>query len=157
MEETVADGPTYVIRAVEEATDSWDYVNTINYTMGTTEFLGNANTDCWVDSSHAVHCNKISYSWEPKTAKARVITAQEASNVGCLEEQQSCPIWMYNYLQSSVENGGTMNDSTNGGGYHTMSTFTGTQHVWWMTPQAYLSQIGTTNDNGIRAVIEIDK
>ena len=31
------------------------------------------------------------------------------------------------------------------------------QHDWWMMPQAYLSQIGTTNDNGIRAVIEIDK
>ncbi len=157
-EETVADGPTYVIRAVEEATDSWDYVNTINYTMGTTEFLGNANTDCWVDSSHAVHCNKISYSWEPKTAKARVITAQEASNVGCLEEQQSCPIWMYNYSNRCHSKGCPNEESATQENYATMSSAAVTDWAWLIYSEGRLARNNIHNLlRGVRPVIELDK
>ena len=162
-------GPVTALDALDSATSGWTNVRTQKYTMGTTDFLAHSTfagtnyasiyTQCH-SASIVGACNmKTGYTLTERSSKARMITLQEARITGCAgpSEAASCPIWMYNYLQSSVENGGTMNDSTNGGGYHTMSTFTGTQHDWWMTPQAYLSQIGTTNDNGIRAVIEIDK
>lgn len=161
-------GPVTALDALDSATSGWTNVRTQKYTMGTTDFLAHStfagtNYASIYTQCHATYigaCNmKTGYNLAERSSKARMITLQEVRITGCAgpSEVASCPIWMYNYLQSSVDNGGTMNDNTNGGGYHTMSTFTGTQHDWWMMPQAYLSQIGTTNDNGIRAVIEIDK
>ena len=156
-EEAVSDGPTYVIKSVEDVTNSWAYVNTIQYTMGVTEFLGNANTDCWVDSSHVIHCNKPSYSWSEKTAKARLITAQEASNVGCLEQDQTCPIWMYNYSNGCTNYGGTNNGSINEN-YATMSSAAVTDWAWLIYSHGRLARNNIHNLNrGIRAVIELDK
>lgn len=162
-------GPITALDALDAATNGWTNVRTQKYTMGTTDFLAHSTfagtdyasiyTQCH-SASIIGACNiKTGYTMEEKTGKARMITVQEARTTGCggPSETASCPIWMYNYLQSSVDHGGTVNDNTNGGGYHTMSTFTGTQHDWWMLPNGYLSQIGTTNNNGIRAVIEIDK
>lgn len=162
-------GPITALDALDAATNGWTNVRTQKYTMGTTDFLAHSTfagtnyasiyTQCH-SASIIGACNiKTGYTMEEKTGKARMITVQEARTTGCAgpSETASCPIWMYNYLQSSVDHGGTVNDNTNGGGYHTMSTFTGTQHDWWMLPNGYLSQIGTTNNNGIRAVIEIDK
>ncbi len=156
--QAVADGPTRVISAIEGITNSWDYVNSIHYTMGTTEFLGNANTDCWVDSSHVVHCNKISYNWPEKTAKARIITAQEASNVGCLEQNGSCPIWMYNYSKQCSAHGCTNEEPATQENYATMSSAAVTDWAWLIYSQGRLARNNIHNLlRGVRPVIELDK
>ena len=81
----------------------WSNVNVQTYTMGTTVFRDNAYTGCSSSSS----CTTNTYTLASRTAKARMITVQEAKALGCSEATKSCPIWMYNYLYKSSSNGGT--------------------------------------------------
>lgn len=162
-------GPVTALDALDAATSSWTNVRNQKYTMGTTDFLSHSTfagtqyasiyTQCHSASTIGACNMKTGYTMDERTSKARFITVQEARAIGCghAPDKPNCPIFMYNYLNGSAENGGTVSDNTNGGFYHTMSAFTGTQHDWYMTAGGYFSQISTTNNNGIRAVIEIDK
>lgn len=162
-------GPLTALEALEFATNSWTNVRTQKYTMGTTNFLAHSTFANEVYSSIYTQCDsasttgscnhKTGYTLEERTGKARFITVQEGRATGCGHgsDKPNCPIWMYNYLTNSVENGGTVNDNTNGGEYHTMSSYINTTHDWYMRADGYFSQVYTTSNNGVRAVIEIDK
>jgi len=106
-------GPTAAIAALESATSGWTNVNNQTYTMGTTVFKTNAYTGC-VDG-----CTKNTYTWSERTARARMITYQEAHALGCTG-RNVCPIWMLNYLAGSTNIGGTVNYGTSFN-YWTMS------------------------------------
>ncbi len=96
-------GPLPALSILESVTAGWGNVNDLTYTMGTTVFKDNAYTGCNSSSS----CTINTYTLSSRTAKARIITVQEAKALGCSESTKSCPIWMYNYLYKSSSNGGT--------------------------------------------------
>jgi len=156
-------GPLTVLSALENATASWTNVNDQTYTMGSTTFKTNAFTGCAYDVS-GVTCSENKYTLPERTGKARMMTAQEAGELGCTSSNKSCPNWMNNYLNDSTINGGTVNQSGgrygNNFGYWTMSATssygTSAMHVNFrgnVTGDNYVSH----NYYGARAVVVIDK
>lgn len=103
--------------ALQSTTASWTNVNTQTYIMGTTIFKYNAYTGC----NENLSCTTNIYTLSEKTARARMITVQEATALGCSRVGHSCPIWMINYFLDSTEHGGTVNDSKANYDYWTMS------------------------------------
>ena len=61
---------------------------------------------------YSIKCSSNTYTMSSRTAKARMITMQEARNAGCSSDSMSCPKWMYNYLYNSTSYNGTKNDTT---------------------------------------------
>ena len=105
---SLSDGPNQALELLENYTKNWKNVNDITYQMGVTEFFGNAYTGGCDDNKG---CTKNIYSWSsPITVKARMITIQEATHLGCkLSQSNSCP----KFLTNGIKNIGiyTMNDS----------------------------------------------
>lgn len=105
---SLSDGPNQALELLENYTKNWKNVNDITYQMGVTEFFGNAYTGECDDNKG---CTKNTYSWSsPITVKARMITIQEATHLGCkLSQSNSCP----KFLTNGIKNIGiyTMNDS----------------------------------------------
>ena len=145
-------GPMTVLPVLESKTSNWTNVNKQTYTMGTTVFKTNAYTGCSAYNS----CTTNIYTLPERSANARMITLQEAADLGCTRETTKCPIWMYNYMYYSTDNGGTINDiyATNGGanfGYWTMNP-------WVIHTSGVVSETSlSTNYSGARAVVEINK
>ena len=155
-------GPLTVLPILEHATKSWTNVNDQTYTMGTTVFKTNAYTLC----SRYDSCTSNSYKLSSRTAKARMITVQEATSLGCTTTNNSCPIWMHNYLHLSTNNGGTFDDnntdasSTYNNGYWTMNVATTSTTVWAIGFAGSLGnqyRFSYTNNYGARAVVVISK
>lgn len=153
-------GPLNALTRLEEETTTWVNVNDQTYKMGETTFLNNANTGCLQDRN----CSVNTYTFDERTAKARMITLQEAYAVNCLKDGKKCPMWMWNYLDDSIENGGTKDDIAETGaantGYWTMSAQTSSYsyHAWLVSDsvQVYYNNV-TWDIYGARAVIEINK
>ena len=126
-------GPIVALPALESATAGWSNVNNQTYTMGKTTFKTNAYTGCSTYSS----CATNTYTLASRTAKARMITIQEAKYLGCTSTDKSCPIWMNNYLPQSTSYGGTINDTaygpnwSNNAGYWTITGTSNTPHGAW--------------------------
>ncbi len=70
---------------LERVTGNWNNVNDQTYIMRTTIFKDNAYTCCNGINS----CTKNIYTLLERTAKARMITVQEANALGCSEK---CPV-----------------------------------------------------------------
>ena len=150
-------GPLTILPALENATKSWSNVNNQTYTLGTTNFSGKgAYTGC----SEYNSCTTNTYTLASRTAKARMITVQEAASLGCTSSAKSCPIWMYNYLSNSTVSGGTINDSNVGDSYWTSSAaYSSRAYAWNVNFNGGVSRyttIGSTSD-GARAVVEVSK
>ena len=170
-------GPTTILPALETATNGWTNVNNQTYTAGVTEFgtgdFKTANTACtytYGATVNASQCNGKTYPDFTKTnVKARMITAQEAGEMGCKiykidgSANMSCKKFMNNYIFESTSYGGTVEDD-----YHTADH----NHGYW-TASSILSyssytmtvnRVGRVGYNytsdqgfGARAVIEINK
>ena len=154
-------GPTTLLTELERITSTWINVNTINYTMGSTVFYGNAYTYCGEYNS----CTSNVYTLSTRSAKARIITVQEAVSLGCTNNNQSCPIWMYNFLQPSTEYGGTVSDyspvlgNINNDAYWTMNGY-GLSNAWIIAREGALFNnhgVSFTSYSGARAIVEINK
>ncbi len=157
-------GPITVLPALESATAGWEYVNNQTYTMGTTTFKTNAYTGC----SEYNTCTTNTYTLAERTAKARMITVQEAVLLGCTSSDKSCPKWMNNYLQQSTSNGGTVNDkshgpnNTNNSGYWTMSANpSDTRRAWIVAQNGRVNNYSFVSVDyayyGARAVVVVSK
>ena len=156
------EGPMTVLVALERATRGWTNVNDQTYTMGTTTFKTNDFTGCTSYSS----CEDLTYTLDERTAKARMITVQEATNLGCTSTNKSCPNWMNNYLNYSTNFGGTVSDSSTdpttgsqNNGYWTMSAYSRlTRSAWRVNYNGYVSTSNTyLTENGARAVVVVSK
>ena len=103
---TNTNGPVTALTALGNYTNTnkWDNVLNQTFELGTTVFETNAYTGC-----DGTGCTGNTYSMSSQTLKARMITTQEAISLGCTDKKNSCPIWMYNYLSTSKENGGSNN------------------------------------------------
>ena len=151
-----SNGPTTILPILETETADWTNVNDQTYTMGTTTFKTNAYTGC-ISSE----CTTNQYTLGQRTAKARMITMQEALALGCTTSQQSCPNWMINYLNESTNYGGTVNDTTGSRnyGYWTMSAASSSSaNAWYVRFSGYVG-ISSTSSTGIgaRAVVVVNK
>jgi len=159
-------GPTTILPVLEAATSTWSNVLDQTYTLGSTTFKDSPYTECsgYLSSS----CTTNKYTLGERTAKARMITIQETSGLGCTTSRQSCPVWMYNYLSASTGYGGTVNQY--GGeygdnlGYWTSSTSTRSSMYAWEVHHmgnvgschVYSGGVGGTFLGG-RAVVQIRK
>lgn len=183
-------GPITAITKLEEATKTWSNVNDMTYQMGTTNFNGtNAFTGCtYSTTDYKITCNVNTYNsdetaltFPKRTAKARMITAQEASSTSCLVSkdgstdstimgnsinaynQGSCPDWMHNYLYQSTSYGGSYEDNTTNENYDwaywTMSAGSANSPLACYVRREGLLLYDYTSSTigGARAVIQIDK
>ena len=158
-------GPKLALEVLEKNTENWVHVNTQTYTMGTTPFgkENNPYTTCDFNAStsNIMKCVNNSYTLEEKSTKARMLTIQEALDMGCGYKSGSvdCPIWMYNYLNNSIQYGGTQDVATFG--YWLMNTPGFTSQSWRNGGTAiYDGRIGfgtAYTGRGIRAVVDITK
>ena len=156
------EGPMTVLVALERATNSWTNINDQNYTMGTTSFKTNAFTGCNKYNS----CTTNTYTLPNRTVKARMITVQEAVNLGCTETPKSCPNWMNNYLYDSTNYGGTINDTSidsttesHNYGYWTMTANSSNVTIsWYVYSSGFLSNYNNYSiGHGARAVVVVSK
>lgn len=152
-------GPLTILSALEDATSSWTNVNDQTYTMGVTTFKDNAYTGCYRDdTTKEITCTVNTYTLPERTGKARMITAQETGKLGCqYGVNQTCPIWMYNYLYDATKYGGT--NSATDYGYWTMSArSSNSTHAMSVYYYGYLgSNAINVLLRGARAVVEINK
>ena len=148
-------GPIVALPALESATAGWTNVNNQTYTMGTTTFKTNAYTGCSTYSS----CATNTYTLASRTAKARMITIQEAKYLGCTATNKSCPIWMNNYLPQSTSYGGTINDTTDRNtGYWTMNAYpSNIYYAWFVSSHGSVQNYDAYAPFGIRAVVVVSK
>jgi len=150
-------GPLTVLPALESATVNWTNVNDQTYTMGVTNFKTNAYTGC-TSNDVGVTCIVNTYTLPERTAKARMITAQEAGELGCTKLAKSCPNWMNNYSYLATNYGGTQED--NDYGYWTMSAYSSSaKYAMGVNYRGYVeSDNGMTPPRyGARAVVVINK
>ena len=128
------EGPMTILTALESVTNTWNNVNSITYN-GTTF----GNNGC--NSSFA--CTMNIYTMNQRTAKARLITVQEATALGCSATEHSCPNWLFN-TKNYQWTMGVLDDST--------------VQVWSIPPTGLLHMNTVTNNGiGARAVININK
>ena len=155
-------GPVTILPQLESATSSWHNVNTLDYTMGTTNFYGNFYTGCYPYNN----CNENTYILSQRNySKARMITMQEVVSTGCTLSG-GCPKWMFNYTYgcssygcTQVDNGVGGSSSTVNYGYYTMSADYSLSYRAWTVRN--LGTVATMNvaDTffGARAVVVITK
>ena len=155
-------GPLTILTALESATAGWSNVNDQTYTIGD----DSSSTNLGYSGCSAYNtCAANTYTLSSRTAKARMITVQEAALLGCTTSDQSCPNWMNNYLSTSTSYRGTVNDtshgpnSTNNNGYWTMSANSFSDNSAWLVDQfGYLYRLGVISTNfGARAVVQVSK
>lgn len=149
--------PLTILKSLEDKTKGWSNVKTQSYEMGTTTFKTNQYTGCAGgahNESMEITCTTNLYTLPTRSARARMITAQEAALLGCTGNHKTCPKWMYNYLQKSTSYEGTANDASVGGGYYTMQVRSGSVYAYAIYEVGSLS-FGSAN--GARAVVVVDK
>lgn len=143
---TNSKGPVNALVKLREYTSGWKNVNDITYQMSITKFFDNSFTKC--DSEG---CTENSYIWtSPVTAKARMITVQEAMHLGCNfnPSSQTCPL----YLSTNIGTEGiyTMNGTGTMGALFLYKTNTETNH-------AYLQSDAVGYERELRAVVVVNK
>jgi len=151
-------GPLTVLPALESVTAGWMNILDQTYTLGETVLKENAFTGCNYDNTtKEITCTTNTYNLPSRTAKARMITAQEASSLGCkYGVYQSCPNWMNNYLSNSTSYGGTVNGTDNG--YWMISVQSLNVYALLVNSSGGASrQLVTDTQYGARAVVMIDK
>lgn len=93
-EEDNTKGPMTILPLLESATASWTNVKDQTYTMGTTPFNNNSFTGCYETETNELVCTTNTYTLPERTAKARMITMQELTSLGCSKVEGSCPAWL---------------------------------------------------------------
>ena len=154
-------GPVTILPLLENATSSWYNVLDQTYTLGSTVFKDNFYTGCSYNNTNKLFsCTTNKYLLNERTAKARMISVQEASILGCTQDVKSCPVWMYNYLYYASNLGGTVNGSSYA--YWTSSADASHfSYVWGVGGENANIQVNNTMSShiycGARAVVKINK
>ncbi len=173
----ISKGPITALTELEEQTKNWNNVNELNYSIGDdTKSLGYSGCAYNYEGDYKIRGEKNIYILDRKKVKARMITAQEAGNTGCLVWKNaalddrllensfnkyncgSCPDFMHNYLKNSIDYGGSYNGDDFDESYWTMSVAINSSEQWFISNQGILTLQDTlTNNRGVRAVVEINK
>ncbi len=156
-------GPTTILPAIENATMGWTNIMDHTYTLGTTTFKDNAFTGCSCDSTNKVfNCTTNTYTLGERIAKARLISVQEVHALGCTKDLQSCPVWMYNYLNNSTGYGGTVDQTGDiygkNWGYWTMNAYSSnSSNVWYVSYHGIVITITTSNTRTSGRAVIVEK
>lgn len=138
-------GPITLLEELKIATSDWSNVK--EHVLSDTIYTG-------CDSNS---CSIMTYELLTRTVKVRMITKQEIAELGCLEKNGSCPIFMYNYLASSMSFGGTVN-SVSSSSYWIMTADSATKDkAWWIYCDTEVYSNDVNDIAGARAVIVINK
>jgi hypothetical protein len=99
---SASEGPVTALTAITEATKGWTNVNDLTYTLGETIFLkypndsNNANPYTYCSAYNSCTSNSYTLSSSlTSNVKARIISMQEAADLGCTDEVSSCPSFMF--------------------------------------------------------------
>jgi hypothetical protein len=104
---SATEGPVTALTAITEATKNWKNVNDLTYTLGETIFLKYPNYS-WNNNSYTLcntwmSCYSNNYTLSSsltQNVKARIISMQEATDLGCsggsAGHTNTCPNWIYN-------------------------------------------------------------
>ena len=153
-----ATDPLHMITALESATSGWTNVKSQSY-FSATSFQYNAYNGC--TGVNPSSCTGNPYYFSTRSARARVLTLQEAYYVGCGSANKSCPIWMYNYLNGSTSYGGTnTGDTASRHWTMTVSSASSINSAWTIANTGkldYTQQLTASYSNGVRAVVKIDR
>ena len=153
-------GPLTALSSLDNATSSWTNVNNISYSIGdSSSSLGFSLCTSYND------CSGTTYKLTRNNVKARMITVQESTALGCTENSgnESCPKFMNNYLSRSTSSQASYNDTTtfdgnSNNGYWTMNAADSTTGVWrFVTGGAIEANSQCGSNTGARAVVEINK
>jgi len=149
-------GPVTALAALETATSGWSNVLDQTYTLGTTVFKDNANTGC---DYYEMKCRGNQYTLGQRTAKARMITFQEAMDFGCGSNARSCPVWMHNYLANCTDRGGTVNQGPDKGYWTSNAIIYQYTLSYLISDYGYIHFQGPNDAtvDGVRAVIMVEK
>jgi hypothetical protein len=145
-------GPVTALTAITDATKEWSNVNDLNYSLGETVFLKYPNnstnstpyTFCLTNYTCISNYYKLSSSLTTGV-KSRIISFQEAVDLGCTLDSYTCPNWMLtdktSYFTSSIDNIRT--------------------HPWYISSESnfidYYMYVSPSTILNIKAVIEIIK
>ena len=142
----------YVLYEVEQATSDWAYVNDQTYSIG-----DNTTTLGYSGCSAYNNCNTSKYTLN-RTAKARMITMQELTELGCTETNGSCMNFVHNYLSYSTSFGASFYGES-GAQYWIMNADSESSDTAWLVACAGAVFKRETYDtySGGRAVVVIDK
>lgn len=132
------DGPTTILSALDTSTATWTNPNNISYTLGTTSFKTNSATGCSAYDA----CSGNKYTLSSKVAKARLITVQEASLLGCTSTADSCPAWLSSATSGYWTSNAVSVDDTN---------------AFAISGSSINNYAASTAIYGARAVIQINK
>ena len=81
----VSDGPTRALQYLEDQTSGWEYITPKTYVVEDEN-----NPKVYADITRT-------------NARARLLSYNDASMVGCYLDDSNCPTWMYDNLDMSVE------------------------------------------------------
>jgi hypothetical protein len=147
----VTQGPITALTALTEATKNWSNVNDLNYSLGETIFLkypnnsNNANPYTYCNPYNSCTSNAYTLSSSDLTTnvKARIISIQEAADLGCENRYYSCPTWI----------------SCNNFGIYTLSVNASSKILIlrWNSDRVISDFPLTSTEIGIKAVVEINK
>lgn len=133
-------GPSDILNYLDAKTKNWTNVLDIAYTLN-----GDNESNYTGCSSYNI-CTDNIYTMSTKNSKARLVTLQELTNVGCANVAGSCPAWLGSNLNASSSNG-----------YWT-STANSTNYAWIVSYDNKVNNVLVNTDNiKIRPVIVIDK
>ena len=132
-------GPVSLLNIISSYTKNWTNVKTLSYMMG----VGSPRfTACQAYNE----CSSNSYT-KTITGKARVITLQEATALGCTNIYGSCPEWVV-----SNPNKGTIHM------IWTLNTvYDTTNQAWVISHYRYLDKKTTSENTAYKVVVDIDK
>jgi hypothetical protein len=95
-----SEGPVTALTAITEATKDWSNVNDLTYTLGETIFLkypNNSSNANPYNNCIGYDCTSNLYTLSSElttNVKARILSGQEAADIGCTKISNSCPNWM---------------------------------------------------------------
>ena len=102
---------------IKSATSSWTYVNDQTYSIG-----DSSSTLGYSECTASGICNTTSYSLS-ETAKSRMVTMQELSQLNCRDTEFSCMKFVYNYLSGAASYDGGWYAEGTGGSFETDTNY----------------------------------
>lgn len=144
-------GPLAALDAVETATENWDNVNNFDYSIG-----DNKSSLGYSGCINYRRCEVEKYTLSRTDKKARLLIIQEAAALDCSDYGGSCKDFLFNYMYDAATYGGTFEDDTYY--YWLMNTQSNSDiHGWSIYFNGGTSYVAASNNNKVRAVVEINK
>ncbi|MEG0138720.1 MAG: hypothetical protein RR703_01945, partial [Bacilli bacterium] len=126
-------GPNMALKELEKNTSKWNKIPDLNYDIS------------GLDEKNNQRYEKTML----KKVKARLLTYEEAIQLGCTNKAYSCPTWLNSNLSAE-------NVTKSSHGFWTSTPFSASQ-AWFIYYKGLINNYDVNTNIGIRPVIEINK